>query len=72
MSVSDPDQDEETAVQNIIKRTLSEVEMEKNAPDKIESMDIESSNVSPEDKQVKTFEDLKEILNFSNLRLKKG
>lgn len=52
MSVSDPDQDEEAAVKNIIQKTLSELEIEKNSPNPSEAMDTDSTNITVEDKEV--------------------
>ena len=52
MSVSDPDQDEEAAVKNIIQKTLSELEIEKNSPNPSEPMDTDSANMTVEDKEV--------------------
>ena len=52
MSVSDPDQDEEAAVKNIIQKTLSELEIEKNSPNRSEPMDTDSTNMTVEDKEV--------------------
>lgn len=52
MSVSDPDQDEETAVKNIIQKTLSELEIEKNSPKASEPMDTDSTIMTIEDKEV--------------------
>jgi len=52
MSVSDPDQDEEAAVKNIIQKTLSELEIEKNSPNPSEPMDTDSANMTVEDKEI--------------------